>query len=63
MSALFQLILILDLTGFDGLDKDSHKMRRETFQSLGLVRFILEVGRYMISLAAHMTTHIQCNHF
>ena len=40
---------IKDLTpGFNGLDKDNCKMRRETFQILDLVHLILEILRYVL---------------
>ena len=42
-------IFILDLTpGFDGLEKDNCKTRRETFEFWYLVQLLLEISRYVI---------------
>ena len=50
LSALFQLHLhsIINLTpGFNGLDKDNYKTRRETFKFFYLVWLILEVWGFV----------------
>ena len=43
-------IFILDLTpGFNGLDKDNCKPRRETFKFGDLVPLVLEILRYIFN--------------
>ena len=55
--ALLQLHLqsfILDLTpGYNGLGKDSGKMRQETFKLWDLEQLILEIWQYNLQLSPH----------
>ena len=50
-------IFIFDLThGFNGLDKDHSKTRRETFKFGDLVRLKLEILRYIFPVKTHKTS-------
>ena len=52
-------IFILNLTpDFNGLGKDSYKMRREAFKSWDLVRLILETLRYFVSYNKFSMTQV-----